>query len=201
VSWIGACAGQEYVPNWQMPTWPCAVQGWPTCGTLSSVRPLQSSSRPLHDSLSWPGVTFALQMTPFAPSHVVMPVAQMPSRPVWHCTPPPGLPSSTLPSQLSSRPLHVSGAGLAATHCTLPFTQWVVPFLHSPNACATQETPPPGSPSSICLLQLSSRPLQTSGWFAQPPPSEASAPASEAASTPASTGPPPLPPAPPLPSA
>jgi hypothetical protein len=31
----------------------------PTCGIASSTRPSQSSSRLLHASVSWPGVTFA----------------------------------------------------------------------------------------------------------------------------------------------
>ena len=45
------------------------------------------------------------------PSQVSVPVAQTPFWPVLHCAPPPGLPSSTLPSQLLSKPSQTSAVG------------------------------------------------------------------------------------------
>src|SRR5262245_36545123 len=84
-----------------------------------------------------------------------------------HCRPPPGLPSSTLPSQLLSSPSHTSGITGPGTHWIDPLMQCCVPFLHSPSPGATHIAPPPGSPSSTMLLQLSSRPLQISGFKLQ----------------------------------
>src|SRR5436853_170493 len=79
--------------------------------------------------------------------------------------------SSTVPSQSSSLPLHVSGVGpTEPVHTALPLTQLVEPALHSPLQFATR---PPGQfaphalptslgPSSIWPLQSSSMPLHTS---------------------------------------
>src|SRR5688500_17510493 len=44
-------------------------------------------------------------------THVIVPAAQAPSRPVLHAAPPPGLPSSIAPSQSSSTWLQVSTEG------------------------------------------------------------------------------------------
>ena len=72
-------------------------------------------------------------------------------------------PLSTIPSQLSSRPLQTSVLGLTfRMHCRVPLTQCRIPVAQTPNCPVEQATPPPGSPSSTVPLQLSSMPLQTS---------------------------------------
>src|SRR5690349_6954462 len=101
---------------------------------------------------------------PFIPSQIVKPVAQMPIKPVGHCMPTPGLPSSMLPSQLLSRPSQSSGCMGAGVHFTEPLTQLSMPFLHSPTTpVAVHAPPPPGLSLSIAPLQSSSRPLHDSG--------------------------------------
>src|SRR5215217_4395883 len=76
-------------------------------GFPSSTSPSQSLSRLSHCSADadW----FCVHTT-LPPVHAVVPVAQTPSNSVSHVVPPPGLPSSATPSQLSSIPLHCSGA-------------------------------------------------------------------------------------------
>ena len=76
--------------------------------------------------------------------------------------PPPGLPSSTLPSQSSSSPLQTSGAGpLPPTQVSPPPMHIWVPLVHSP-AELPHAAPPPGLPSSVAPSQSSSSPLQLS---------------------------------------
>src|ERR1041384_2204755 len=79
-------------------------------------------------------------------------------------------PLSVVPSQSSSTLLQVSAAGpVYPTHTRFPLWHCVVPCRQRPvsqcDMSATaglQLTPPPGLPSSICPLQLLSRPSQTS---------------------------------------
>src|SRR5262249_38161977 len=52
---------------------------------------------------------------------------------------------------------------MSATHWIAPALQCVVPPLHTPKNPVEQATPPPGSPSSVTLLQSLSLPSQTSG--------------------------------------
>src|SRR5262245_44115348 len=82
----------------------------------------------------------------------------MPGMLLVQATPPPGFPSSGVPSQSSSTPLHVSVDGAPGVQvCGAPATQfWTV----------TWQAPVPHvvlpSPSSVCPLQLSSKPLHVS---------------------------------------
>src|SRR5207302_1152932 len=75
-----------------------------------------------------------------------------------------GLPSSTMPSPLSSFPLHTSIFGIEISlHTNLPISHLIMPALHTPRP-SPHGSPTPGSmPSSISPLQLSSSPLHTSG--------------------------------------
>src|SRR5436853_272287 len=87
----------------------------------------------------------------------------MPFLPVLHISPPPGLPSSALPLQLSSRPLHASVVGCWFWLQTIPpLWQSVVPAPHTPSLPVLHAWPPPGLPLSTAPLQSSSRPLHTS---------------------------------------
>src|ERR1041385_4393577 len=62
-------------------------------------------------------------------------------------------PSSIVPSQSSSSPLQISVDGpVPPMHCTVPATQWFVPWTHVP-VPLPQRAPPPGSPSSTMPLQ------------------------------------------------
>jgi hypothetical protein len=77
-------------------------------GRPSSTAPLQLLSRASHTSVD--GLVFRLHA--IAPDvHAVVPCAQTPDIPVLQLMPPPGLPSSTVPSQSSSTPLQVSAPG------------------------------------------------------------------------------------------
>ena len=87
-------------------------QSRPPSGLPSSVMPSQSSSSPLQSSVV--GLV--------APMHVIAPLVQA-SVPVVHsptllphAPPPPGSPSSTVPSQSSSRPSQISSGGVDAVH-------------------------------------------------------------------------------------
>ena len=79
--------------------------------SASSVWPSQSSSSPLPHT-SGPGPRSCRQVSP-PDTQVSVPSAHTPSSPdTVHVPPPSGLPSSTRPLQLSSRPLHSSGVVL-----------------------------------------------------------------------------------------
>ncbi len=132
----------------------------PPPGLPSSVAPLQLLSRPSH--VSGADCVFWLHLiSPFW--QAVVPAAHAPSRPVLQPTPPPGLPSSTCPLQLSSRLLHDSFEGCTfCTQMTCAFWQEVVPGPQTPWLPVMQAMPPPGLPSSTKPLQLSSRPLHVS---------------------------------------
>src|SRR6185369_2268921 len=68
-----------------------------------------------------------------------------------------------MPSQLSSLPLQVSGCGIpVALQTSLPMLQTNVPDEQVPRPLPHLSPTPGRIPSSICPLQLSSRPLQTS---------------------------------------
>ncbi len=58
--------------------------------------------------------------------HWFVPLAQMPGMPLMHAPPPPGLPSSGMPSQSSSSPLHISAPGVTSP------SQWPdhMPSMH-----------------------------------------------------------------------
>src|SRR5262245_3942616 len=72
-------------------------------------------------------------------------------------------PLSITPSQSSSMPLHASRIGFRLrTHDNPPLEQCRVPAAHLPGWPVEQAAPPPGSPSSVDPLQLSSRPLHVS---------------------------------------
>src|SRR4051812_9231413 len=92
----------DTLPHWIPQVWGTQLQA------LLSTTPLQSSSSPLQVSV----VGLWLRLQAAAPlTHEVVPGAQMPSWPVLHAIPPPGLPLSTTPLQSSSSPLHVSVVG------------------------------------------------------------------------------------------
>jgi hypothetical protein len=149
---------------------PGTAQGCPAPGNPSSTVPLQSSSSPLH--VSDPGCRFATHAI-CPPVHFSLPAEQMPCNDVVHAAPTSDGLSSTTPSQLLSLPSHISGdAGRFATHLRTPVLQCVVPGAHSPSLPGTsQAVPPPGSPSSFTPLQLSSRPLHSSGFCLHDDPS------------------------------
>jgi hypothetical protein len=127
----------------------------------SSVRPSQLSSRPLHTSIGGthaPRVQASLQVwVPGVPQEVV----QAPTLPRAQVKP-----LSTAPSQLSSRPLQVSGPGMHAPGVPIA-VQVVVPM--EPQV-VVQGIALGQQPSSAAPSQLSSTPLpQTSitpGWRA-----------------------------------
>jgi hypothetical protein len=149
---------QLVVPIAQMPSMP-VLHGAPPPGLPLSTMPLQSSSAPLH--VSDVAETFGVQtIEPLV--HVVVPLAQMPGCPVEHMNPPPGFPSSVLPSQLLSALSQVSGAGVGPLQTSAPAVQVVTP-AQDPDPLVMKQTPPTlGSLSSIAALQLSSKPLQIS---------------------------------------
>ncbi len=96
--------------------------------------------------------------------HAVMPAAHTPGLPVLQFCPPPGLPSSTCPLQLLSRPSHVSAEGGSTSLQTIdPLVHAVMPAEQTPALPVSQATSPPGSPSSTAPLQLLSMPSQISG--------------------------------------
>ena len=205
-----APATQFWVPRRQTPM--SLPQAAPPPGLFSSVMPSQSSSTPLQVSVV--AVTPPVQVRPPA-TQVSAPWLQAPVESP-HAAPPPGLPSSTDPSQSSSAVLHSSGlpakapwqtsppstqasrpwvqaptelpqsrpasglpwsmepsqssstplqssvlGSIAPTHSTLPPMHWVVPGVQAPTSLP-QAAPPPGSPSSNCMSQSSSRALQIS---------------------------------------
>src|SRR5437763_318559 len=96
--------------------------------TVSALAPPQvlgmlSLSRPSQDSLE--GCVFWLQAIEPA-EHAVVPALQTPCLPVLQSRPPPGLPSSTTPLQLLSRPSHASRVGWRVwLHATAPAEQTV----------------------------------------------------------------------------
>src|SRR5581483_11685775 len=120
---------QTMVPAAHTPDLP-VEHATPVPGTLSSTIPLQSLSSPSHTSAD----AWAFWLQRIAPLvQLVVPAAQTPVLPVLQASPPPGLPSSTVPLQLSSSPLHTS-----AVACTFwlqamaPAVQAVVPAAHTP---------------------------------------------------------------------
>src|SRR5436190_16100558 len=115
--------------------------GLPTLGSSSSKAPSQSSSSPLHRSTGLVGTQPGVQL----------------------------MPSSMAPLQLSSRPLQISGFGVApglvmlhvrppplAAHTRVP-----VP-LHAPSLPSSHALPLPGKSSSTLVSQSSSRLLHVS---------------------------------------
>src|SRR5437870_1189838 len=92
--------------------------------------------------------------------------------------------SSTVPSQSSSLPLHVSSDGpTEPEHTSAPFWHRVTPDLHCPTQLpiclpgqrSAHAIPTPGTLSSTRPLQLSSTPLHSSGigpttWVQVSPP-------------------------------
>ena len=147
------------VPGEQTPGFPVR-QVTPAPGLPLSTVPSQSSSLPLHVSAL--ARTVCEQETA-PPLHTVTPGAHTPTLPVWHACPPPGLPLSTVPSQSSSLPLHVSP--LACVVCAQPSDpplHVVVPAAQTPDLPVTQARPLPGLASSTVPLQSSSLPLQSS---------------------------------------
>src|SRR6516165_9196945 len=94
----------------------------------------------------------------------MVPAAQMPCWPVEHAAPPPGLPSSTTPSQLLSRPSQTSGVGFVLRlQTSAPPVQDVVPAAQTPCWPVLQVGPAPGLPLSTVPSQSLSMPSQTSG--------------------------------------
>src|SRR5512140_1017059 len=111
----------------------------------SSMPPLQSSSTLLHASATGP-IPPAQASTP--PWHIVLPDVHCPTS-VPQAAPPPGLPSSVAPLQLSSWLLQVSAVGpMPPTQTSPPFWHCSVPNSHAPTL-VPQRPPPPGLPSSI----------------------------------------------------
>ena len=154
---------------------PITVQSRFAPGEPSSVEPSQLSSRPLQTSIFVPGMTVGTHDS-LPPEHVCVPAAQMPLSIVSQDIPVMSMNGglSIMPSQLLSLPSHDSAAAMTFwIHLIMPPMQWVVPALHSPSLPVSQSTPPPGSPSSIIALQLSSRPLQVSVFLVQSPPAPA----------------------------
>src|SRR5216683_584949 len=97
----------------------------------SSTTPLQLLSRP--SQVSGDGCTFDWHAF-WPPTHgAVVPAAHTPSSPLLQAIPPPGLPSSTTPSQLSSIPLHDSGPGrMFWLQAITPAIHAVVPAAQAP---------------------------------------------------------------------
>src|SRR5262249_41136773 len=119
---------QKILPFWQLPT--SEPHGWPTPGTLSSMMPLQSSSRPLHTS-GVPPVP-PEQTRPSLPMHVSVPGVHTPGR-TLHGVPAPGTLLSICPSQSLSSPSQISGVGsIWPRHCGAPWMHTILPCLHSP---------------------------------------------------------------------
>src|SRR5690349_1007441 len=95
------------------------------------------------------------------PAQVSVPVRQAPIIEPQE-PPPPGLPSSVVPSQSSSRPLQRSVVGpTSPAQLSEPPMQVVVPRTHSP-VSVPQAAPPPGLLSSMFESQSSSIELQVS---------------------------------------
>src|SRR5205807_21106 len=93
--------------------------------------------------------------------HAVVPAAQTPCLPVPQAAPPPGLPSSTVPSQLLSRPSQASALGCVFwLQAIAPAVHAVRPVEHTPSLPVLQATLPPGLPLSTVPLQSLSRPSQ-----------------------------------------
>src|SRR5262245_31329812 len=93
-----------------------------------------------------------------------VPGLHTPTKPVLQLAPPPGSPSSTTPLQSSSTPLQASGPGPTfRRQARLPSWQCSVPAAQTPDWPVSHVPPLPGSPSSVCPLQLLSCPSQTSG--------------------------------------
>src|SRR5690606_9737708 len=97
---------QAVVPAPPMPARP-DVQAPPPPGLPSSVWPLQSLSTLSQASAE--GAVVGVHIIP-PPEHDIVPSAHTPGMPVLHA-PPPSTPSSTLPLQSSSTPLHDSTPG------------------------------------------------------------------------------------------
>jgi hypothetical protein len=136
------------------------VEHAPAPGFPSSVKPSQSSSAPLQDSLV--EAVFCVQA--IAPEEqVVVPAAHAPGWPVVHAEPLPGLPSSTVPSQSLSAPSQTSAdAFWFDVHCRLPAVQVSEPAVHAPSNPVLHGAPPPGFPSSTAPSQSLSTPSQAS---------------------------------------
>jgi hypothetical protein len=87
-----------------------------------------------------------------------------PGNPVMHVSPPPGLPSSTLPLQSLSSISHASGLGLfVSKHIDIPLLHLSSPTPHTPMSPVSQGSPSVVTLSSTNPLQSSSLPLQISG--------------------------------------
>ena len=97
------------------------------------------------------------------PWHFIVPGAHTPGRPVAQAAPPPGLFSSTVPSQSLSMLSQVSaeGARLGLQVSTAPW-HVTVPFEHWPSSPLVQAPPPPGLPSSGVPSQSLSTPSHVS---------------------------------------
>jgi hypothetical protein len=139
-----------------------AAPDWQTlCGALSTV-PLQSLSMasPHVSATGW--FVWAHASAPFVQASA--PFAQGPCLPgTAQAAPPPGLPSSITPLQLSSMLLQISAAGWTVCgHERFPFEQAVALCAQGPDFPGTVHGAPPVC-SSVAPLQLSSTPLQVSG--------------------------------------
>jgi hypothetical protein len=158
-----APAVHAVVPAAQTPS--CPVEhATPPPGLPLSTTPSQSSSTPLHVSAT--AAWFAVQaMDP--PVHAVVPAEHAPCWPVEHARPPPGLLSSTVPLQSSSRPSHVSADGAAVcTQTIAPAVHAVVPAAHAPRLPVLHAAPLPGLPLSITPSQSLSSPSHVSACAA-----------------------------------
>src|SRR5439155_1134273 len=131
----------------------------------SSAVPSQSSSMPSHTSGRGATPPAHAPHAPFA--HVCVPCLHAPRLLPHACTVPfvHEHPSSAVPSQSSSTPLHVSGRGsMAPTHTPqAPLVHVCVPCLHAPRLVPHTRIAPFAHehPSSTTPLQLLSMPSHT----------------------------------------
>src|SRR4051812_10906361 len=118
----------------------------PPPGLPSSIVPSQLLSTPSQRSAL--GCTSWWQVTA-PPAQGVVPAAQAPRLPVLQATPPPGLPSSTTPSQSLSTPSQTSVVGrVVCTQWREPPVQAETPIEQAPWRPVLQAAPPPGLASS-----------------------------------------------------
>ena len=128
----------------------------------SSTVPLQSLSLPSQTSESGVG-WFGVQ--PFwPPRQLVCPTLHSPCLfGTLHGWPAPSIPSSTVPLQSSSNPLHVSVPACRFwSHCGAPATQCSVPDRHTPLSPVEQAFPVSVVLLSVWPSQLLSKPSQIS---------------------------------------
>src|SRR5262245_33778827 len=148
------------VPSLHSPTLPCDGPHEPSGPMSSSKLPSQSLSLPSH--CSGCGPTEPMHCT-LPPTQCMTPDTHSPMS-VPHTAPPPGSPLSTMPSQLSSLLLQVSGCGVLPLHTSLPPVHDSVPAVHSPTF---DEHASPTWGSGSAAVFSSTMPSQSLSWPSQ----------------------------------